>query len=175
MGAKYLWIDLETTGLFPDMCHILEVAAVCTDSDLLVITRGDWAVSCPEIPAHCDDFVTDMHAGNGLWSACRESDLSVEDVEIEILGMVGTRFVDRPIIAGASVHFDRKFIRRYMPTLDAKLSHRHFDVSTLRMSLEDATGATRRSNGAHRAMPDILESISMARDVRSWINPERSC
>ena len=39
---------------------------------------------------------------------------------------------DRPVLAGNSIHLDRRFIRRYMPQLDTRLHYRMVDVSTIK-------------------------------------------
>jgi len=43
-GPKYLWLDLETTGLDSGQCTILEVAASITDFELVVIDTFEAVV-----------------------------------------------------------------------------------------------------------------------------------
>ncbi len=59
----------------------------------------------------------------------------VEDAEDQILELLDKHDIETAILSGASVHFDRGFIKNWMWRLDQRLSHRHFDVSTLRMFL----------------------------------------
>jgi len=78
------------------------------------------------------------------------------------------KFVDKyfekdiPIIlAGSSIHFDRKFILKYLQKLENRLHYRMLDVTSFKIlfskkynkSLETENGA------AHLAMSDILHSI----------------
>jgi len=70
-----VWIDLETTGLKPVENHrILEYAMVLTDLELNEIASTDCIIpqDTSVAVALMDDYVTDMHEGNGLLEDLRK-------------------------------------------------------------------------------------------------------
>ena len=40
MAKELVWIDLEMTGLNPQIHRIIEIATIITDSELNIIARG---------------------------------------------------------------------------------------------------------------------------------------
>lgn len=83
-----------------------------------------------------DLFVQTMHTENDLLKDMEAfGSIMVEDAEDQILESMLPWSDEVVVLAGASVHFDRSFIRNWMPRLDRRLLHRHMDVSTLRMFL----------------------------------------
>jgi oligoribonuclease len=170
-----VWIDLEMTGLDPDADVIVEIATIVTDGALEHVEQGPDLVvaAAPEALDAMDDIVRTMHTRSGLLDEIAASDLSVSAAEQQTLEFV-RRHVPRPAIAplaGNSVHADRMFLRRYMPTLEAHLHYRNVDVSTLKelarrwrpQLLDDAPDKADR----HRALDDILESIAELRYYRA--------
>jgi oligoribonuclease len=169
-----VWIDLEMTGLDPDVDVIVEIATIVTDGQLNRVEQGpDLLVAAPAAAlAQMDDVVRNMHGRSGLLDALRHVDRSVAQAEAETLAFVRTCVPDPAIapLAGNSVHADRMFLRRYMPTLEAHLHYRNVDVSTLkelvrrwRPKLLDEAPIKRDT---HRALDDIIESIEELRFYR---------
>jgi oligoribonuclease len=76
-------------------------------------------------------------------------------------------------LAGNSVHADRAFLRRYMPTLEAHLHYRNVDVSTLkelaRRWRPDLIEQAPDKQERHRALDDIIESIVELRFYRDAV------
>lgn len=176
MAEPFLWLDLETTGLDDD-CSVLEVAAILTDSDLnqisepismVVHTDGYRLAAMPEP-------VWTMHQSSGLVNESLESQLTVLDAEDALLRLIDTFYVadHQPSLAGSSIHFDRRFIRRLMPRLDARLHYRMVDVSTVRdlfkrwmpdWAFIETFGP--KVEPAHRALADVRASIELLRTCR---------
>jgi oligoribonuclease len=164
-----LWLDLETTGIDPVNDHILEVAWRITNDSLI-----PWSVTQSRVVSPTADvwrqlketpFVMDMHIQNGLLDDIDNEfveKLMLEDIEDEILKDVN--IVDGPwMVAGSSVHFDLAFIREYMPRLAEKLSHRIYDVTTLKTIFKSVGHVDNIGNDfKHRAASDIDNSYRYA-------------
>jgi len=175
-----LWIDLETTGLEAHDGEILEVGWFISDN-WEILSEAKSAIVTPTRQTFDlmkqDLVVSSMHRDNGLAADLVLSNHTrvIEDIEDEILADL-EEVVDRftpPVLAGASVHFDRKWIEMYMPRLDWALSHRHFDVSTLKMFFDDMGFfelGKRDTPAQHRALPDIKDSYKLARKYVNLIN-----
>ena len=172
----FLWVDLETTGLDPSKCRILEWAAVLAndgiDGDMAVDLFGGGVINQEAgdgWAAEMDPFVRDMHTCNGLIEECEAGaghDLKkAEDLLITLASglITGPRSV---VLAGSTVAFDQGFLRVHMPRLAKLLSHRCFDVSTLKMADRAWAGQPFKKAEAHRAMPDVLESLAHAKEIR---------
>jgi oligoribonuclease len=170
-----VWIDMEMTGLDPAKERIIEIATILTDGQLteiavgpdLVIHQGD------EVLAGMDDWNKKHHGQSGLIERVKASTITDGDAEAQTLEFikqhVGAK--DRPVIAGNSIHQDRRFIRRYMPALDARLHYRMVDVSTVkelaRRWFPQIAAKQPPKNETHRALDDIRESIDELRFYRA--------
>jgi oligoribonuclease len=164
----YLWIDLETTGLDPDNDRIIEVGWFLSDHHEQVTEAQSVLITPDKIAWELmkqDLFVQSMHTNNGL---LKDMDafgtIMVEDAEDQILEDLLKHKGGIPILAGASVHFDRGFIRTWMPRLDRRLTHRHMDVSTLRMFFDSqgfhSYGEKTRPT-VHRALEDVQDTFDL--------------
>jgi oligoribonuclease len=174
MEQPLVWIDLEMTGLDPDVDVIIEIATIVTDGQLDRVEAGPDLLIVPPASAlaQMDDIVRTMHTRSGLLDALQHADCTVAEAEAETLAFVRAHVPDPAIapLAGNSVHADRMFLRRYMPTLEAHLHYRNVDVSTLKelvrrwrpRLLEEAPEKSER----HRALDDITESIEELRFYR---------
>lgn len=162
------WIDLETTGLDPERHRILQAAVVITDTNLepvapafeVVIHRG------PSTLGLMDDYVRAMHTKTGLLARVEQSCVRAEAAYSDLYAHVRniTAGTPPPILAGSSVHFDRKFLAKYIPKLEALFYHRHMDVSALKHCAEWwGYPSFAKSGVAHIAMDDIKNSISELR------------
>jgi oligoribonuclease len=173
MSEPILWFDMETSGLIPEKHHILEVAAIVTDSEL---NELDWIVGVPHVQGdlldEMDEWCTKTHTESGLAAECIESNRTLFDVERDVLTLIDRNWglSAKPILAGNSIHFDRSFIRRYMQRLDKRLHYRMLDVTAVteayRLLFSYGIGRdTRPSN--HRAVSDARRSIELMKAVRS--------
>ena len=164
---RIVWVDLEMTGLDPARHVIVEVAALVTDAELNIIDEGvDLVVHATDAQlAEMDDFVTEMHSGNGLLDDIKASTVSLAEAEDAVLRLVAKHCdpAHPAPLAGNSIATDRTFIRAQMPRLDAALHYRMIDVSTVkeltRRWYPRAYYNQPEKGMAHRALADIVESI----------------
>lgn len=164
-NPKYLWLDLETDGLDSAACTILECAVIVTDGSLLEIpgTAQSWVLEYGDDQrAGMSDFIRQMHTRSGLLAAtptCR--DAATLDRLLEALVDAFAWTEGKPILAGACPHFDRSFLAAHCPRVDARLHYRHLDVSGFKLAFSDLAQIRYiRGFGAHRALPDIRESLA---------------
>lgn len=196
---RLLWADLETSGLDPTRHAILEVAVgladladpftlktmdrfvlrfadvhtfgrPCREPSVALVGRKDDDGPCPAC-----DFSPEaraMHEKTGLLEECRISTATIGDVEAYLLTLVHgqpERGDDKPTLAGSSVHFDHGFLRVHMPRFAARVSHRHYDVSAVKLFCE-SLGMPRIAKAlAHSATADIQESVRHAKACAEWL------
>ena len=160
--AKLLWIDLEMTGLEPEKDRILEVAAVATAWDLEPMAELTAVVKQdPKLMENrmVGEFWEKNKASREALMAQNENGKTTEEVEDEILASVDKNFGKEVILAGNSIHQDRKFIDREMPRLSRRLHYRMLDVSAWKVYFEGARGTKFVKPETHRALSDIQGSI----------------
>ncbi len=174
-----VWLDLETTGLDDRSCVILEIATAITDKDLETVAEGpDLVVHQPEaVLARMDPWCVEQHGASGLTTASRRSIISLEQAEQATLAFVRSRCLrGRAPLCGNSIGFDRRFLIHHMPTLNAYLSYRNVDVSSLKeLVTRWYPGAVELPNKrtTHRAAADLRESIDELRLYRQQVFRER--
>ncbi len=169
-----VWIDLETTGLDPETSVILEIAVIITDKHLNQLAQTSLVVHHPNNAlVDLDEWVQTQHQASGLLEEVRHSTLTLAKAEAAALELVAAYCPPRACpLAGSSVCFDRRFLMRHMPKLDAHLSYRQVDVSSLKELVKRWYPDKAPTNGAgaqHRALPDILESIEELRYYRKTV------
>lgn len=160
-----VWLDMEMTGLNPDGDRIIEMAMVVTNSELEMVAESpSWAVhQSDEVLAGMDDWNQKTHGRSGLIERVRVSTLAEADVEaaaLEFLRKYSGK--GHSPMCGNSIGQDRRFMARYMPTLEAHFHYRNLDVSTLkelcrRWQPEIYKGFKKKS--PHTALADVHESI----------------
>ena len=172
MSAKYtkpprlVWIDLEMTGLDVEKDVILEVATIITDNDLNIVEESDsMVIYQPEsVLATMNEWSRKHHAESGLLDRVRESEISVEEAEATTYDLVRTHVeIHTSPLCGNSVWQDRRFLARYMPTLEHYLHYRLIDVSTVKeLARRWSPNLLERvaKQAQHRALDDIRESIN---------------
>src|SRR5258706_16181139 len=108
-----IWIDLEMSGLNPDVDRILEVALVITDSNLNTVAESPVLVVHQDavVLAAMDDWNKSTHARSGLIGRVAASPLSEAQVEDQMVAFL-TLHVPPKIspMCGNSVHQDRRFL-----------------------------------------------------------------
>lgn len=161
---RWVWLDLEMTGLDENACVILQVAMVITDPNLRVLAEIDLPVWQPESSlSSMIPIVRSMHTKNGLLDRVRTSEFSVEQAQYELMTIL-TQHVGykRGILAGNSIYVDRRFLQRFMPGFESYLHYRQIDVSSLKLLAQawyGARGKAPKKPSSHTALLDIKESI----------------
>ena len=162
--AKLLWVDLEMTGLDPVEDRILEVAVIATDWDFKEIARYEAA-------KRVESELIDRRMVGEFWEKYsqvksqlveqNENGRDGQVVEDELLAFIDEYFDsgERVLLAGNSIHQDRKFIEREWPRLDARLHYRMLDVSAWKVVFEGKYRKKFTKPEAHRALEDIKGSI----------------
>ena len=168
------WMDLEMTGLDPETHTIVEIATIITDDDLETVAEGPDLVihQPPETMAAMDEFVRDMHQRSGLLSAIEASDISLEAAGEKTLAFLREHITEPGTVplCGNSIGTDRRFLARYLPTVENFLHYRSIDVSTIkelaRRWQPEVFAAAPKKGGGHRALDDIRESLDELRWYR---------
>ena len=168
---RLIWVDLEMSGLDPDVDVILEAAFVITDADLNILAESpSWTVRPPEgVLEGMDKWNSRTHERSGLTERCRESEMSNDAVAREALKFLRRHAEhNRSPMCGNSVCQDRRFMARLMPKVERHFHYRSLDVSALKITaqMHNPTLAEKkgeRGESAHRALDDILESIEEMR------------
>lgn len=167
-----VWIDMEMTGLDPDINVILEVACIVTDPGLEVLAEmAPIAIAQPQQELDkMDEWNQRTHNKTGLVGRVQASDMNVTQAESATLNFLRP-WVEacRSPICGNSIGQDRRFINRYMPELDAFLHYRVIDVTSVKILASlwrpEVAAAVNKQN-AHSALSDIRESIDELKHYR---------
>jgi len=177
-----VWIDMEMSGLEPDSCVPLEIATVVTNGALEVIAEGpNLVIHQPQsVLDAMDKWNTEHHGDSGLTAAVQASTISCLEAELETLAFL-EKWVQPGTspLCGNSVGQDRRFMRVYMPRLEAFFHYRLIDISTIKELVKRWYAfAPPVKQTTHRALDDILESIDELRWYRraifrdALLNPE---
>jgi oligoribonuclease len=172
-----VWLDMEMSGLDPQRERIIEIATILTDGQLTEIAIGpELVIHQPDdILAVMDDWNTKHHGASGLTERVRQSQITDADAEAQTVAFIDAHVSarERPVLAGNSIHQDRRFIRRYMPALEKRLHYRMVDVSTIkelaRRWYPQVTAKQPAKRDTHRALDDIRESIDELRFYRGQV------
>ena len=177
MTEPLVWIDCEMTGLDPQVDVLVEVAVVVTDSELRLLDDGlDILIATdPAKLEGMEDVVREMHTTSGLLEALATATTTLEEAEQKVLDYIQRWVPERrkAPLCGNSIATDRTFISRYMPKLDDHLHYRMIDVSSIkelaRRWYPRAYFNAPAKNGGHRALADIVDSITELRYYRAAV------
>ena len=163
--ARWVWCDLEMTGLDDKTCVIVQMALIITDGSLEELGMLEQTIWQPEsILETMTPFVRTMHTDNGLLNRIRASDLGQQEAEQKAVEFVLQHCVyKKGILAGNSIWQDRRFLLRHMPSLESILHYRQIDVSTIKIVSRQWYGHKGESPGkpsSHTALEDIRASIA---------------
>lgn len=193
-----VWIDLETTGLVASKERVLEVACIITDDRLNEVARFERVTNEARFVdfTQVDPFVIEMHFANGLWresllkGSAYANSLLAADMELAqfivahahvkrtITKDDGTtkEVVDKPQLAGSTISFDRAFLDVHFVRAANELHYRNVDVSSFnevakRVWPYTFEGRPRDGGSKHRAMDDIVNSLSVMRHYVNNLGP----
>ena len=174
-NKEYLvWMDLEMTGLDPEVDTILEIATIITDGQLNIVAEGpNLAVYQPDsVLEAMNDWCKQHHGESGLTERVRNSDISLSVAEKLTLDFIKKHVSERSsLLCGNSIHQDRRFLVSYMPEIESYLHYRNVDVSTVKELVRrwypNLSQPAKR--GDHLALADIRESISELQYYRTKV------
>lgn len=161
---RILWVDLEMTGLDPVEDRILEVGAIVTDWDFKEIARfeavkkvGPNLMKQRMVGEFWDEF-SDVRDALIAQNADGKNGRTVENEFLAFIDEhIGTE--GKVLLAGNSIHQDRRFIANEWQRLDARLHYRMLDVSAWKVVFEGKFKKKFAKPEAHRAIDDIRGSI----------------
>ena len=165
--AKILWMDLEMTGLDPVEDRILEVAVIATDWEFNELATYEAAVKVgPRLLERRmlvgkDFWDANPEARDGLIKQNLEAGKNGRTVENELIDFLDEHFeTGVPVLlAGNSIHQDRRFVINEWPRLDARLHYRMLDVTAWKVVMEGKFKKKFAKPEEHRALGDIRGSI----------------
>jgi len=167
-----VWVDMEMTGLIPEVHRVIEIASIVTDSNLNVLAEGPVIAihQAPEALEAMDEWNTLTHTNSGLVARVASSAITEQMATEETLAFLREWVSDgKSPMCGNSICQDRRFMARHMPELEKFFHYRNLDVSTLKILMQrwrpDLPEAPKQ--GAHQALADIRESIEELRHYRT--------
>ncbi len=161
------WIDLEMTGLDPDLHVIVEIATLITDDQLNLVAEGpDLVISATEEQLEkMDPVVVEMHTKSGLLDEIKASKITLEEAGSQTLSFLMEHITKKGTVplCGNSIGTDRRFLAKWLPEIENFLHYRSVDVTSIKELgkrwFPKVTGAAPEKNGGHRAMDDIKASL----------------
>ena len=172
MKAKFkpqriLWLDMEMTGLDPVEDYPLEVAMIVTDWDFTEIASFEGAAHwCSKKMQARFDANKEFWYGDGavareqLLAQNKATTATKAQLERDILAFLDEHFDDGLILlAGNSIHQDRRFIDQWFKKFSKRLHYRMLDVSSWKVVFEGRYGKKFAKPEEHRALGDIRGSI----------------
>jgi oligoribonuclease len=171
---KLVWLDMEMTGLEPDIERVIEVAIIITDLDFKTIETYHQVIKQPEaFLENMDEWNRKHHTESGLLAKIpggKEEPV----VEQELLDLIDRHFAkdERPVLAGNSIFQDRKFIDLYFRKLSKRLHYRMMDVTAWKIIMNAKYGVEYQKQDKHRALDDIYESIEELKTFLKFVQKE---
>lgn len=161
---RILWVDLEMTGLDPVEDRILEVGAIVTDWDFKEIARFEAVKKVgPNLMKQrmVGEFWDEFSDVRDALIAQNKDGKNGRTVENELLAFIDEHIgvEGKVLLAGNSIHQDRRFIANEWQRLDARLHYRMLDVSAWKVVFEGKYRKKFSKPEAHRAIDDIRGSI----------------
>ncbi len=168
MSDILVWVDIETTGLDPDECDILELGLVVTDKALQIVDQKSWLIKPVSLDLlKLNKFVVDTHTRNGLFAEVAELGQLRSVAVHEACLWLAQGDGDKSPMCGSSVHFDRTFLQKHCPSLCNQFHYRNIDISTIKELAKRFNPSLLENMPApqaeHRALPDLYDTLAEAR------------
>lgn len=155
--APIVWIDVETTGLDPASCDLLEIAAVITTGpEYIPVDEGITVTIHPQQFAHLSpdaavastqetlrgraktgdkgaDIVHTMHTVNGLFDDIAAGQCTMLTEADEAVQQYLEKHVQKrgAIMGGNSITLDRNFLEAHAPKTFGHLHYRSLDCTSV--------------------------------------------
>ena len=170
---RVIVLDIETSGLNPDVDCILQLAMREVDPNTYEPLPGEAFNSPVYAGPHAlarvrrTPVVLEMHTKTGLLDRCATAPRRA-DVQRAALAWLGHDKDDTQIImAGDSIHFDRAFLRVHMPLLALAFHYRMIDTTSLFLVAQTAgLGFDLVNESEHDALSDVDHSIRKLQHYR---------
>ncbi|QJC28139.1 oligoribonuclease [Enterobacteriaceae endosymbiont of Plateumaris braccata] len=160
-----IWIDLEMTGLNPNLNRIIEIAILITDNNLNILIEGPIiAIHQPKKELDkMDLWNINTHKKTGLINRVNQSIFNEKKTEKYILNFLKLWvYPQKSPMCGNSICQDRRFIYNYMPNLEKYFHYRNIDVSSIKELIKiwkKNTFIKFYKNKTHSAIQDIYQSL----------------
>ena len=166
------WLDLEMTGLDPEIEKIIEIATIVTDYNLNKIAVGPSLVinQSSDLLNSMDEWNTEQHNKSGLVEDVKNSIIDERKAEADTLNFLAKYLLpgESPL-CGNTISQDRRFLVKYMPDLANFFHYRNIDVTSIKLLANmwrpDLSFNVNKSS-SHRALDDIHDSIAELRYYR---------
>ena len=164
MSENWIWIDLEMTGLNPEIHTIIEIASIVTDHQLNIIAQGPAIAIRPseEDLNSIDEWSLNQHRKSGLLKRAQDSPYNCQQAETETLNFLKKYSLkNKSPLCGNTIWQDRRFLIKYMARLESFFHYRNIDVSSVKELAKKWYPylPVLQKQGSHLALDDIKESI----------------
>ena len=170
-----VWLDCEMTGLDPEHDRIIEIAVVVTDAQLTQRIEGPVYVmhQSDELLNGMDAWNKGTHGKSGLIDKVKASTVTEEMAQAQLIVFL-SQYVTKSgsPMCGNSIGQDRRFLAKYMPTLETFFHYRNLDVSTLKELAKRWAPLVYKSfkkKQRHTALADVHESIDELEHYRKHL------
>ena len=161
-----VWMDLEMTGLDPDLEFVIEIASLVTDRDLNILEEGPCLAihQSDEVLARMDAWNQKHHNASGLVERVRKSKITHAEASRQTLEFINQYCPENTApLCGNSITQDRKFLSKYMKELHDFLHYRSVDVTSVKELIRrwypDGPKLPKKSE-SHMASIDVRESLN---------------